>query len=209
MPSNINQSRGAIAIPKLNSSRPITVSLYEHVVASPIGNLYVMVDLEGRVRALDFEDHTRRLHRLLREHYGEYRFTVAPADCIVEQKLRRYFAGDLTALDDVPVATNGTMLQRKIWGALRKIPVGSTVSYVTLATSLGLSGWAAAREVGQANASNPIAVIVPCHRIIGHNGDLKGFAGGLPRKRWLLAHEKVLPAVEDPTARHPQLSLLF
>jgi methylated-DNA-[protein]-cysteine S-methyltransferase len=105
--------------------------------------------------------------------------------------LQEYFAGDCGALDRVAVELNGTPFQRKVWEALRAIPAGSTVSYADLARQIGEPR--AVRAVGAANGANPVAVIVPCHRVIGADGTLTGYGGGLDRKQWLLAHEGVLP----------------
>jgi O-6-methylguanine DNA methyltransferase len=98
-----------------------------------------------------------------------------------------YFAGDLTAVDAVPVATGGTEFQKSVWAALRSIPAGETRGYGALAAAIGKPG--AARAVGLANGMNPIGIVVPCHRVIGASGALTGYAGGVERKRWLLAHE--------------------
>jgi methylated-DNA-[protein]-cysteine S-methyltransferase len=98
-----------------------------------------------------------------------------------------YFDGDVRALDALPVKTQGTAFQSEVWAALRAIPVGQTRSYGQLAAAIGRPS--AVRAVGLANGSNPVGVIVPCHRVIGANGTLTGYAGGLERKRWLLAHE--------------------
>ena len=97
------------------------------------------------------------------------------------------FTGALTALDALPVATAGTPFQRAVWQALREIPCGTTVSYAALAQKIGKPS--AMRAVGLANGSNPIGVVVPCHRVIGADGSLTGYGGGLDRKRWLLDHE--------------------
>ena len=101
--------------------------------------------------------------------------------------LRAYFAGNMEALDEIPVVFGGTSFQNKVWKQLRRIPVGKTMSYGALAKKIGEPK--AMRAVGLANGSNPIAVIVPCHRVIGSDGSLTGFGGGLPRKKWLLDHE--------------------
>ena len=102
------------------------------------------------------------------------------------RQLTAYFAGRLEAFD-VPVAPNGTDFQRRVWNMLRKIPFGSTISYAELARRVGNT--AAVRAVGAANGRNPIPIIVPCHRVIGSDGSLTGFGGGIERKRWLLEHE--------------------
>jgi O-6-methylguanine DNA methyltransferase len=101
--------------------------------------------------------------------------------------LRAYFAGDLSALDGVPVAPSGTPFQLAVWAALRAIPVGETASYSDIARVIGRPS--AVRAVGAANGANPIGIVVPCHRVIGRDGSLTGYAGGLDRKRWLLRHE--------------------
>jgi methylated-DNA-[protein]-cysteine S-methyltransferase len=102
--------------------------------------------------------------------------------------LRAYFAGDLGAIDGLPVATGGTDFQRAVWAALREIPCGETRSYGELAQRIGHP--TAVRAVGLANGANPVAVVVPCHRVIGADGSLTGYGAGIERKRWLLAHER-------------------
>ena len=101
--------------------------------------------------------------------------------------LQRYFAGELAAIDTLPVQTGGTAFQREVWRALREIPCGGTVSYAELAERIGRP--TAVRAVGLANGSNPVGIVVPCHRVIGANGSLTGYGGGIERKRWLLEHE--------------------
>jgi len=105
--------------------------------------------------------------------------------------LRAYFDGDLAALDGLPVAPRGTPFQLDVWRALRRVPPGTTTSYGAIARELGTSP----RAVGAANGANPIALVVPCHRVFGKGGALTGYAYGLPRKRWLLAHEHALGAL--------------
>ena len=101
--------------------------------------------------------------------------------------LKAYFAGDVFVLDRLPVAFAGTPFQVKVWKALRTIPCGSTLSYGGLARQIREPK--AVRAVGLANGANPVGVVVPCHRVIGSDGSLTGYGGGLPRKKWLLAHE--------------------
>jgi methylated-DNA-[protein]-cysteine S-methyltransferase len=101
-------------------------------------------------------------------------------------QLEAYFAGDLTEFD-LPLAPVGTAFQHAVWDLLLKIPFGTTTSYGALAHKLGKPG--AMRAVGLANGRNPLAIIVPCHRVIGADGSLTGYGGGLERKRWLLEHE--------------------
>lgn len=101
--------------------------------------------------------------------------------------LLAYFGGSLTALDGVEVEMNGTPFQKRVWDALRAVKCGTTTSYAAIARAIGSP--AAVRAVGAANGANPVAVIVPCHRIIGTSGSLTGYGGGLDRKQWLLHHE--------------------
>jgi methylated-DNA-[protein]-cysteine S-methyltransferase len=164
------------------------------LIPTPTGVIVLLTDAQGRIRVLDWDDHQERMQRLLRLHYGPGGVTlrdVGPS--AARAALEAYFAGDLTALDDLEVETAGTPFQRAVWGALRSIPVGHTLSYGALAAQIGKPS--AVRAVGLANGSNPIGVVVPCHRVIGANGALTGYGGGLPRKRWLLEHEGArLPA---------------
>jgi methylated-DNA-[protein]-cysteine S-methyltransferase len=103
------------------------------------------------------------------------------------EQLRAYFAGERTRFD-LPLATHGNTFEERVWAALREIPYGETVSYGEIAQRIGAPR--AARAVGLANGRNPIAIIVPCHRVIGANGKLVGFGGGLPMKRALLDLEQ-------------------
>lgn len=162
--------------------------LYQDEFESPIGKVYVVSD-GASLRALDFEGYESRMDRLLKRHYGQYRLhsTRKPGGAI--KRLADYFAGDLEALDSLPVATNGTPFQQQVWAALRLIPVGTTVTYGTIAARIGQPK--ACRAVGLANGSNPIGIVVPCHRVIGSQNNLTGYGGGLPRKQWLLNHEGV------------------
>ncbi len=110
-------------------------------------------------------------------------------DAALEQaraQLQAYFAGELRDFE-LPLAANGTPFQQRVWRALCDIPYGETISYGELARRIGQP--AASRAVGLANGQNPISIVVPCHRVIGANGSLTGYGGGLERKRWLLAHE--------------------
>jgi methylated-DNA-[protein]-cysteine S-methyltransferase len=170
----------------------MALGLFIDRIASPIGTILLVFDGAGRVRALDFEDHEDRLHRLLRRHYGPadqgYRLTMAPAPASITAHLQSFFSGDLSALEGIEVACGGTAFQREVWAALRRIPSGTTTTYGRLAASIGRAD--ASRAVGAANGANPIAIIVPCHRVIGAGGNLTGYAGGVDRKQWLLAHER-------------------
>ena len=167
--------------------------LYLSRLESPLGGLLLVTDDRQQVRALDFADHRARLFRLLAEHYGtEYDVSEAAAPASVAAALERYFSGELEALDGIATATAGSELQRRVWTALRRIPAGETTNYGAIARELGFDDPRAAIEVGAANGANPVSIIVPCHRVVGKNGDLKGYAGGPHRKRWLLEHEGAL-----------------
>ncbi|HEV7732104.1 MAG TPA: methylated-DNA--[protein]-cysteine S-methyltransferase [Candidatus Binatia bacterium] len=155
---------------------------------TPIGTALLVTDDDGLLRALDWADHEARMRRLLQRHYGAaVRLDERRAPDALRTALDAYFAGDLGQLDGIACRTGGTPFQRRVWEALRAIPAGQTLSYGMLATRLGAP--TASRAVGLANGANPIGVVVPCHRVVGANGDLTGYGGGLERKRWLLAHE--------------------
>jgi methylated-DNA-[protein]-cysteine S-methyltransferase len=157
--------------------------------ASPIGPLTI-AERAGRVCLLHFGADGADVDAYLQRWYPDDERVRRPIDSI-RDVLQRYFAGDCRALDAVAVELNGTPFQRKVWDALRTIPAGSTLSYADLARRIGEPR--AVRAVGAANGANPVAVIVPCHRVIGTHGTLTGYGGGLDRKQWLLAHEGVLP----------------
>jgi methylated-DNA-[protein]-cysteine S-methyltransferase len=157
-------------------------------LASPLGELLLVTDDTGAIHALDFADQLHEDPIELAEGI------VAPH--AVADALRRYFEGDLAAIDALPVATLGDALQRKVWAALRRIPAGRTTSYGELARHLGFDDPRAAIDIGAANGSNPVSIVVPCHRVIGRNGQLKGYAGGVLRKQRLLEHEGALPAAD-------------
>ena len=157
-------------------------------VASPVGTMLLVWDQDGVLRALDFADHEGRCRRLLKRHYRRDAVATGRAPKPITDALERFFAGELDAIDGVAVATNGTPFQRRVWVALRAIPAGTTVSYGRLAATIGRP--TASRAVGLANGANPIGIVVPCHRVIGSDGALTGYGGGLERKRWLLAHEQ-------------------
>jgi len=167
-----------------------TLELLLDRIDTPIGVLLVVADQDGNLRAVDWTDYEPRMRCLLRRHYGENGFKLIPGRVsnVLTQAIRSYFAGDLSAIDKLPVKTAGTPFQREVWRALRKISCGTTISYGQLAKQINRP--AAVRAVGLANGSNPIGIIVPCHRVIGSNGSLTGYGGGIERKRWLLEHEK-------------------
>lgn len=158
-------------------------------IPTPVGDMLIAVDDEDRLRVLDWDSHVERMERLMERYYGRGAVTLAETDVAhpVRDKLLAYVEGDIGAIDDISTETPGTAFQRRVWAALREIPAGQTWSYGRLAVHVGEPG--AARAVGLANGSNPIGVVVPCHRVIGADGSLTGYGGGMERKRWLLRHE--------------------
>jgi methylated-DNA-[protein]-cysteine S-methyltransferase len=162
---------------------------------TPIGVALLVTDAEGVLRALDWEDYAPRMKELLSLHYGAVGLQEARAPRELVKALSGYFKGDLDRLSVIKWRVAGTPFQQKVWNALPKITVGTTMSYGALAAKLDAPN--AMRAVGHANGSNPISVVVPCHRLIGANGALVKYGGGLSRKRWLLEHEGVVlrPAV--------------
>lgn len=169
---------------------PHTLRLLTVTLSTPIGKLVVISDENGCLRATDWSDHEDRMRRLLARHYGKDKIALisAPPSFGPASVIAAYFDGELHAIDSLPTATEGTSFQKRVWQALREIPAGQTVSYGELATHIGKP--TAMRAVGLANGANPIGIVVPCHRVIGADGSLTGYGGGLERKRWLLNHEK-------------------
>jgi methylated-DNA-[protein]-cysteine S-methyltransferase len=156
---------------------------------TPIGTALLVTDADGALRALDWEDHEPRMKELLRRQYCAFVLTNGRAPCAIRAALSAYFDGDLASLDSIAWQVAGTPFQRRVWTALPKIAAGTTLSYGALAARLKMPK--AIRAVGHANGANPISVVVPCHRLIGADGSLVKYGGGLDRKRWLLQHEGV------------------
>ena len=157
---------------------------------TPIGTALLVTDADGVLRALDWEEHEPRMRELLRLQYGAVVLEEARSAKDLKAALSGYFKGDLDRLKTIKWRVAGTPFQQKVWTALPKIPAGTTMSYGALAAKLNAPK--AMRAVGHANGSNSISVVVPCHRLIGANGALVKYGGGLERKRWLLEHEGVV-----------------
>lgn len=157
-------------------------------IDSPLGELTVAAHGRG-VCLVHFGPASPGLRATLRSWYPDAELEQSPDPGGAVGVLRRYFGGDLASLDEIEVDLNGTTFQKSVWMALRSVKPGSTMSYSQLAKLVGSP--AAVRAVGAANGANPVAVVLPCHRIIGSNGSLTGYGGGLHRKRWLLDHEGV------------------
>ncbi len=169
------------------SARPESFRLDR--LKTPIGVALLVTDDDGVLRALDWEDYEPRMRELLRLQYGAIELKKARVPAALRTALAAYFKGDLDRLGDIKWRVEGTPFQRKVWQALPRIRAGTTLSYGALAARLGSPR--AMRAVGHANGSNPISVVVPCHRLIGADGSLVKYGGGLERKRWLLRHEGV------------------
>ncbi len=167
---------------------------------TPTGTMRLVTDEQRRLRALDWQDCESRMQELVHRYYGaDTQLREARHRSEAARALSDYFAGDLDAIADLPTAANGTAFQLSVWAALRQIPVGQTLSYGALAARIGRPK--AKRAVGLANGANPIAIVVPCHRVIGADASLTGYGGGLHRKRWLLAHECGSRPLFDETRR--------
>lgn len=166
------------------------VQLLMDRLKTPIGEMLIIADREGNLRATDWTDHEARMRRLLRLQYGENGFRVELTRNlrVLTDAMSRYFAGELKVIDFLPVETGGTPFQREVWRELRQIPCGRTISYAQLAKRVARP--TAIRAVGHASGANPVSIVVPCHRVIGSDGSLSGYGGGIERKRWLLEHEK-------------------
>ncbi|GAB2954621.1 methylated-DNA--[protein]-cysteine S-methyltransferase [Hafnia psychrotolerans] len=185
------------------------LTLVSESIETPLGELEIVTDIQGCLRALEWADFRHRMMQLLVRHYGAevsdslavnqkaksdakkgFCLNQGDVDADIRLRIQDYFSGDLQAIDTLPVATAGTEFQRRVWQMLRTIPCGKVMTYGQMAAQLGNPG--ASRAVGLANGSNPISVVVPCHRVIGSNGTLTGYAGGVERKRRLLIHEGYL-----------------
>jgi methylated-DNA-[protein]-cysteine S-methyltransferase len=171
------------------------MELFIDQIESAIGQIWIVCDGD-RLCALDYVDCEDRMMSLLRTRYGQFRLTQVANPHGISCHLQAYLERDFTALDQIAVNPGGTAFQRQVWTALRAIPPGTTISYGQLAQQLGKP--TAYRSVGMANSLNPVAIVIPCHRVIGAKADLTGYAGGLDRKRWLLQHEGVTLKPEAP-----------
>ena len=167
-------------------------------VDSPLGKILV-VTKGSDVCALDFADHEQRMRQILQSHYGDFSLITASDSLGICDRIQAYFSGNYESLATISVNPRGTPFQQKVWSRLREIPVGKTLTYGELAMQLGNPN--ASRAVGMANSRNPVAIVIPCHRVIGANAKLTGYAGGLARKQWLLKHEGV--ALADTSGQLP------
>ena len=153
---------------------------------SPIGEILIVADGD-QLCFLDFRDNDDRIDKLLNARFGEYELVSTANLLDMQSRLKRYFAGDWNAFEGLQISTNGTKFQQRVWKSLQSINPGKAISYAQLADSI--SKPSAVRAVASANARNPVAIAIPCHRVIGKDGSLRGYAGGMERKAWLLRHE--------------------
>jgi methylated-DNA-[protein]-cysteine S-methyltransferase len=156
-------------------------------VPSPLGELFLVTQGE-RLCALDFDDCAARLRAFLGRRYADESVALTANPGVNGTVVAAYFDGDLGAVLRAEIAWRATPFQRTVWQALRRIPAGSTLTYGGLAQQI--NNPRAQRAVGHANGANPCAIVIPCHRLVGADGSLTGYAGGLRRKRWLLDHER-------------------
>lgn len=164
------------------------MELLVDTVDSEIGSIFVVSDGQA-LCALDYADYQDRMNTLLTTRYGSFHCKRVTDPQGISYQLRAYLEGHYAALDSIEVNPGGTTFQRQVWSALRTIAPGATITYGELAQQLGKP--TAYRAVGMANSLNPVAIVIPCHRVIGANSALTGYAGGLIRKQWLLQHEGV------------------
>jgi len=162
------------------------------IVKTPLGEMLVLASDEG-LCALEFTGPKKRLPKLearLKNWFPPHEIVERRAPVITRTRewLARYFDGAEAGVSDLTIQMHGAPFELKVWKALLRIPAGETRSYGAIAKEVGSPD--AARAVGAANGANPIAIVVPCHRVIGSSGSLTGYGGGLDRKSWLLDHER-------------------
>ena len=155
-------------------------------IDSPIGQIAIAA-ADGRLVALEFAESAARMERDLAVRYGNVDLVWQRDPFGVRRYIEAYLAGELGALEAIEVDPGGTPFQRRVWTALRRIPAGRTITYAEMARTIGRP--TAQRAVGAANGRNPVSIVIPCHRMVGTDGTLTGYGGGLARKRWLLEHE--------------------
>lgn len=172
--------------------RRVTSAVLGKTTLPTLAGDIVLVRRGAALVALVFENHWKEIDAELKKRFGEIFFERDESGGAPGRALRAYLEGDLGALDAVAVDTGGTPFQESVWRALRRIPPGTTWSYARLAKEIGRPS--SVRAVAGANGANPVSIVIPCHRVIGSDGRLTGYGGGLPRKQWLLAHEGALLA---------------
>jgi methylated-DNA-[protein]-cysteine S-methyltransferase len=169
----------------MTDARPDAITVDR--LPTPIGVALLATDETGVLRAFNWTDYEAQMAAWIARRYPEAAAGEGRAPAAVRQAFEAYFDGEVRALEAVSRRPAGTAFQLSVWSALDAIPAGETLSYAGLAARIGSP--TAVRAVGLANGANPLALVIPCHRVIGANGALTGYGGGLHRKRWLLAHE--------------------
>jgi methylated-DNA-[protein]-cysteine S-methyltransferase len=163
------------------------MELLKESVETPLGKI-IIVTHKHWLCSLDFEGYEERLERLLIKRFGACRLLPASRPSEAQSRAISYFQGQLDAFSGISLLMQGSAFQEKVWRALGEIPAGTTCSYKDIAIAIGQPK--ASRAVGSANARNPIALAVPCHRVIGAGAQLGGYAGGINKKKWLMGHER-------------------
>ena len=180
----------------------MSVTIHHGRIETPAGRVEFL-HRDGTLVEMGFErPGARRLERLAKR-FGRIDVVEEKRPSAVSRAMRAYLKGDVHAIDSLPVQGDGTPFQECVWAALRKIPAGRTMSYAAVAAKIGHP--TAIRAVARANALNPVGIVVPCHRVIGSNGKLTGYAGGLNRKAWLLEHERKHAGLEESAGASPDL----
>jgi len=169
----------------MTAAQPDAITIARH--ATPIGTALLATDEAGVLRGFNWTDYEPQMTAWLGRRYPQAKLAEGPAPDAVWSAFDAYFAGEPRALEAIPWRAVGTEFQLTVWKTLCSIPPGETLSYAALAARVGRPS--AIRAVGLANGANPLALVAPCHRVIGADGSLTGYGGGLHRKRWLLAHE--------------------
>jgi O-6-methylguanine DNA methyltransferase len=174
------------------------MQLVRAIIPTPLGDMLALASDEG-LCALEFttvrganrgQERLTRLDARLRRWFPQHEIVDGETPTLGRARgwLAAYFEGTSAEIGDLPLDMRGAPFELRVWAALRTIPPGTTTSYGAIAETLGSAG--ASRAVGAANGANPVAIIVPCHRVIGSSGSLTGYGGGLDRKTWLIDHER-------------------
>jgi methylated-DNA-[protein]-cysteine S-methyltransferase len=174
------------------------MQLFRSIISTPIGDMLALSSDEG-LCALEFttvegpnrgQERLPRLNARLGRWFPPHEIVDRESPTIARTRgwLTAYFEGTAAEIGDLPLDMRGAPFEKRVWTALRAIPPGQTTSYGAIARALDSEG--ASRAVGAANGANPVAIIVPCHRVIGASGSLTGYGGGLERKTWLIEHER-------------------
>lgn len=165
------------------------ITILSDTIKTPMGDM-ILLARDGVMLLLEFADAEGRVERELRVRFPEHELIKTENPSGFSERIRAYYRGEMKAIEGIPTDGGGTEFQRRVWAELIRIPCGTTMSYGELAKQLGDKN--AMRAVGLANGRNPISIVVPCHRVIGADGSLTGYGGGVRRKEWLLRHEGAL-----------------